>query len=553
MSRKNRNKHQKRNADGKPKPFVPPPTPPAKARAKSFDGYDNFLNRIGIYNNNTLSAGTYLFNYITKNRVVLEAAYRGSWIVGQVVDTVADDMTRAGIDITTNEGEDDIKDIQAKISRLQIWQSMNSVIKWGRLYGGSIGVVQIEGQQLDTPLNIDSIAQGQFKGIAVYDRWMLNPVMAPLIQSGPEIGLPEYYQITTWATASDPNNPRPSSAIPVHHSRVIRYLGIELPYFQAIIELGWGESQLERFWDRLIAFDNVTMSAAQLVDRANLRTVGVDGLREIIAAGGEAQKGLEAMFEMMRLMQTNEGLTLLDKNDTFASTAYTFSGLADIILQMGQQLSGASGIPLVRLFGQSPQGLSATGDADIRMYYDNINAQQEARLRKGFELILQVMWRSTYGKAAPKDLEFTFTPLWQMSALDKATIAKTNTETILGAFESTLIARPTAMKELRQSSGDTGLFTNISDEDIDDAEKEADNPPMPAKAELPKKPLTLLPGGKATTEEPKEDVVQNLDGKNTMWSIPPIPARTASYVLDAACAIHPPSVWDRIKQWLFGR
>lgn len=442
---------------------------------KTVDGFDNFVSRVGLNNNNTLSQSIYTFNLITRNRIQLEAAYRGSWIVGQVVDTVAEDMTRAGIDINTNEGEDDIKDIYSMMSRLKIWNALEEGIKWGRLYGGALGIIQIAGQDLATPLNLETIGKGQFQGLAIYDRWQLNPIVNDVIHSGPDMGLPRMYQIIS--DQSTGTGMAMSMYENVHHSRVIRFDGIKLPYYQAITEMLWGESVLERMWDRLISFDNATMSAANLVERANNRTVGVEGLRDIIAAGGKAQQGLEAMFAMMREFQTNEGLTLLDKNDTFATTSYTFAGLADVLLQFGQQLSGASGIPLVRLFGQSPAGLSATGDADMRIYYDNINSQQESKLRTAFDKILLIMWRSTFGKPAPDDLDFTFTPLWQMSAKEKADIARTTAETVTGTWESGLIDKETALQELRQSASDTGIFTNISDEDITEAEGEA--PPMP--------------------------------------------------------------------------
>lgn len=513
MSRKNRKKPSTPSA-----PAVNPPTTKvtvdamkvfaaqdkAAARALVADGFDNFVARLGLRNDNTLSAGTYEFNLVTRNRIKLEAAYRGSWIVGAVVDSVAEDMTRAGIDVTSNEADEDIEDFQKAISRLQVWQSICSLIKWGRLYGGALGVIQIKGQKLDTPLDPETVGEGQFQGVVVFDRWQLNPVLFDVIDSGPEMGLPRFYQIVSTPAQSSPTAPTPTGQVTVHHSRVIRYTGIDLPFFQAITEMMWGESILERLWDRLISFDSATMSTANLIERANNRTVGIEGLREIIAAGGEAQKGLEAQFEMMRTFQTNEGMTLLDKNDTFDAKVYTFAGLDNILLQFGQQLSGATGIPLVRLFGQSPAGLSATGDADIRMYYDNIKAQQEAKLRTPFEALIRVLWRSTFGKPQPKDLNFQFVPLWQMSATDKATIAKSNTETVIGAFEAGLTPREAAMKELRGFSGDTGLFSNITDEDI--AEAEAEEPPIPDQA----------PGEEADPEkdpkDPKEPV-KNLDAQ----------------------------------------
>lgn len=463
------------------------------AKFPTSDGFDNFMSKLGLNNNNALSAGTYEFNLITRNRLLIEAAYRGSWVAGMMVDAIAEDMTRAGIEITT-ENQENIKKLKSSMSRHQIWSSLASVIKWGRLYGGALGVMQIEGQDLATPLNIDTVGKNQFKGLVPFDRWQLNPIIQDPITEGPNMGQPSRYQIV--------NNPNPSPGTStgggiidgmktVHHTRCIKYIGIELPYFQAITEMMWGESVLERAWDRLISFDNATMSAASLVDRANLRTVGVDGLREIIATGGAAQQGLEAFFELMRRMQVNEGLTLLDKNDVFEQTSYTFAGLSDMLLQFSQQLSGATSTPLIRLLGQSPAGLNATGEADLRMYYDNINAQQEARLRNPMDDLLKVEWRSTFGTAPPADLEFSFKPLWQQTPTEKATNAKTNAETVLGTFDSGVIGRATALAELRASSSNTGVFSSITEEDIESAE--SDPPPLPDQPGEEKEPDSKKP------------------------------------------------------------
>jgi uncharacterized protein len=459
----------------------------AAVRAMAKDGYDNFLNRVGLNTPNLLSGGTYEFNLVTRNRTLLEAAYRGSWITGRVVDSVADDMTRAGVSFTTKDDED-VEVFQKKLTRLAIWWSLNLLIKWGRLYGGAIGVLQILGQDLSSPLNLDSIGKGQFKGIAVYDRWMVNPVMSPVISTGPNIGLPVYYQLIATPQSYDPSAQPATGLLNVHHSRCIRYTGIDLPFFQAITEMMWGESVLERLWDRLISFDNASLSAAQLVDRANLRTVGIENLREVIAAGGDAYEGMLKFFEAMRQFQDNEGLTLLDKNDVFASTAYSFAGLSDMMLQQAQQVSGACEIPLIVLMSQSPAGLGDSGDTDLRIYYDNVKKQQEAKLRNPLSSLFEVMWRSTFGKPTPDDFDFDFVSLWQETKAEKANTAKTNTETIIGAFQSDLVTKPAAMRELRDSSGETGLFSNISDEDIAEAEAEPEEPPIPDASVIPGKP-----------------------------------------------------------------
>ena len=174
------------------------------------DGFDNFLSKLGLNNDNALSAGTYEFNLITRNRILIEAAYRGSWVAGMMIDAVAEDMTRAGITITTAEAkgsgkEGTLREFRHNMTRLQIWSSLCSTIKWGRMYGGSIGVLQIAGQDPSTPLRLETVAKGQFKGIVAYDRWQLNPLIQQPIEEGPNIGLPSLYQIVNDPREMTPN------------------------------------------------------------------------------------------------------------------------------------------------------------------------------------------------------------------------------------------------------------------------------------------------------------------------------------------------------------
>lgn len=441
------------------------------AVAQAKDGFANFTARMGMGAQNVLSDGIYTFNLLTKNRVQLEAMYRGSWIVGSVVDSVAEDMTRAGVTIKGEDDPESIQKMQSAMTKAGVWGSLLEAIKWGRLYGGALAVINVDGQNTSTPLKIETVGKGQFKGLRVYDRWQLQPSMDAIIQEGPDAGLPEYYTIISDLATGK------LSSVKFHYTRVIRHIGIQLPAYQAIVEQFWGESVIERLHDRLVSFDTATSGAANLVQRAHLRTVQIEKLREVLAAGGKAEENLLTMFHHMRMLQTNEGITLLDKEDNFEAHSYTFSGLSDVILQFGQQISGATGIPLVRLFGQSPAGLNSTGESDLRMYYDNINAQQNSRLREGLMLVLRVLHMSLFGKPAPESLDFDFTPLWQTSQKEKVEISKGVVEAVTKAHQEGVIDTPTAMKELKQSADYTGIFSNITEDAITEAENEP--PPMP--------------------------------------------------------------------------
>lgn len=444
------------------------------------DSFQNFAARLGLGAGSQHDQSTYGFDLLSRDRLKLEAMYRSSWIVGQVVDVVAEDMTREGINIRGLDDPEDANKIQQKLDDLEIWNELTNAIKWGRLYGGAIAVMLIDGQDVSTPLDVNTVGKDQFKGLMVLDRWLVLPTLQDLVtEYGPDFGKPKYYDVI--ADSLGLSNQK------IHYSRVIRFDGVDLPYWQRVAENLWGQSVIERMIDRLTAFDSTTMGVAQLVYKAHLRTYKVKGLRAIIAAGGKAFEGLVKQIEQIRLWQSNEGLTLMDAEDEFATHSYSFAGLDAVLLQFGQQLSGASQIPLVRLFGQSPSGMNATGESDLSNYYDNINQQQERRMRSGLGKLLQVVSLSVLGKSLPESFTFDFASLWQMDDVQKADVASKITDAICKAEEQGLISTQSAMKELKQSSEITGIYSSITDEDIESAD---DSVPKPGEVNESDPPYT---------------------------------------------------------------
>ena len=468
----------------------------AKLNVLTGDSFQNMAAQLGFGTNNQSSASRYGFHPISRIRTQLEFAYRGSWVVGVAVDAVADDMTRAGVEIHSGLKSNSIEKLQIAMQRLAIWNKMNETIRWSRLYGGAIGVMLIDGQLPQNPLKEDRVGRKSFKGMYVFDRWQVEPSLNDLVtEAGPDAGNPRFYKINS----NSPVYPN----CQVHYSRCVRIEGIELPFNQRQSENLWGMSILERLYDRLIAFDSATVGAAQLVYKAHIRTLSIEKLRELIALGGKSYQAVIAQVGFIRQFQTNEGITLLDSTDKFEAHQYQFSGLGDMLLQFAQQVAGALQIPLVRLLGQAPAGLNATGDADFRNYYDGIRAAQEARLRRPMDTMLRVLARSELGSALPDDFSFTFAPLWQMSATEKATLAELITGTVSQAYENGLIDKATALEELRNSSRLSGIWTSITDDLIAAAKLE---PPVPM-AESAAPPGSEPPAPAATATPPLQSSV----------------------------------------------
>jgi phage-related protein (TIGR01555 family) len=486
----------------KPRVKVAAGSSPERLGSLTHDNISNFVARIGVSQPNQLAASSYGFHPISRISQMLEWAYRGSWIIGAAVDAVADDMTRAGVQMNSETDPDDIEKLQAAMHETLLWQQLNETIKWSRLYGGAMLVMQIDGQDMATELDPESVGLGQLKGFVVIDRWMVQQTFNDLVMDyGPDYGMPRFYDVISTA----PFMPR----MRIHYTRVVRMDGVRLPFRQKLAENGWGMSVVERLYDRLIAFDSGTMGAAQLLYKAYLRTYKVNGYRTLIGAGGELTEKFVKSMDLMRMMQSNEGMTVIDKDDEFETHAYSFAGIPETLMILGQQISGALGIPLTRLFGQSPAGMNATGESDMRNYHDMINAGQEARLRRPLTRVFEVIWQSELGKAPPDTWGFVFRPLVQLNEMEKAELAERDTATIVSVHTAGIISTTIALKELKQSSIITGRFTNITDEDIKDSEEAP--PPWeqpPPGAMLPGAGGAKPPGGEGLPGLPKPPTVE---------------------------------------------
>ncbi|MCP9270497.1 DUF1073 domain-containing protein, partial [Xenorhabdus sp. XENO-1] len=137
----------------------------AKKPVRTADGYNNFTAKLGGYTANIQTGGTYLPGYISRNRTQIEFAYRSSFLVGAAVDAMADDMTRKGISISSKMKPDAKGQLETLWEDIGLWDELNNTLKWSRLYGGALLVLLIDGQDIATELNPETIKEGQFKGV----------------------------------------------------------------------------------------------------------------------------------------------------------------------------------------------------------------------------------------------------------------------------------------------------------------------------------------------------------------------------------------------------
>ena len=447
-------------------------------RMPARDAFSNPMARLGAGTPNLLDSTYYPMQRLTRNYQLLNSLYREHWIMRRIIDVVPSDMLKNWITITTEVDPELLKRVDLELRRTQLIEKIKHGLKWGRLYGGAIGIMVIKGQgnNLSEPLDTERMVPEDFCGLLIFDRWNgVEPSMT-LVEdiTDPEYGMPAYYTVTDTVSGK---------SVSVHYSRVVRFVGDELPFWESQSEQLWGASVIESVFEELKKRDNVSWNIAQLTFMASLRVLKMNDLGQMLAASDEAsQKELYNTIQAQNWLMSNMGLQVIDAADGIESHQYTFGGLSEVYQQFMMDISGASQIPATKLFGRSPSGMNATGESDLQNYYEMIGQEQESKLRPILNKILPVLCMSVFG-AVPDDLDFDFDPVSEPSDQERSDLAKSGTENVVAALNAGLVSKRTALKELKQQSERTGVWTNITDQDImnasDEIEEEGEMGGMP--------------------------------------------------------------------------
>lgn len=445
--------------------------PPQPIRSRALDAFTNMLARLGAGTPNLLEGTEYTAERMTRDFATLNALYRESWIVRRIVDVIPADMLKNWITITSGIEPAVEKKISLALRRTQLIDKLKRGMQWGRLYGGALGIMLVkhQGNDLTTPLRLDYIMPGDFAGMLIFDRWNGVSPSSELVDdvTDPEYSYPKYY------TISDPTN---GGMVQIHHSRCIRFPGNLLPYWEELSELQWGASVIEPIMDDLKKRDNVSWNIAQLTFMANLRVLKMEDLGQLLASTDAiSQQELYNTIQAQNILMSNMGLQIMDSKDSMETHQYTFGGLADVYQQFLMDIAGAAEMPVTKLFGRSPAGLNATGESDLQNYYDMIAEKQESYLRPILNKVLPPFIISTLG-SMPDDFDFDFDPVAEPSDKERAELAKTGTDNVVAAFNAGLISQRMALQELKQQSERTGVWTNITDDDIAKASETVEVP-----------------------------------------------------------------------------
>jgi len=347
--------------------------------------------------------------------VTLQALYEQDGFAAAIIDCVPDEALRQGLEVTTgDEGADAL--LAAALTRLGAREKLSEAWAWGRLYGGgALFVGADDGRQPPETLDLASVRSVRF--LTVLEARDLTPSQWVTDPLDPNFGDVEVYRLAR-SGGGGGNDSRE-----VHASRLIRFYGARTTQRRRAQLGGWGVSELQRVYDKLQQFNATFAAVGELLQDGSQGVFKVKDLFELMS---EDRRGdLKTRMETLDMSKSVAKSILVDADtesyERVESTA--MAGYPDVLDRFALWLAGAARIPATILMGQAPAGLNATGDSDIRWFYDRVRTQQQNILAPAVLRLSRIVCAAKDGPTGgviPATLTPTFPPLWQMTDAEKA-------------------------------------------------------------------------------------------------------------------------------------
>ncbi|NTS31282.1 DUF1073 domain-containing protein [Phyllobacterium sp. BT25] len=380
-------------------------------------------------------------------------AYRFTWLGRKIVDIPAQDAVRKGRDWQADQKQIGI--IEAEEKRLGFWQKLYEVQIKARLWGGAALFIGTGDPDLTEPLDIERIKKGGIKYLTVLNRRDITAGPIEQDVTAEWFGKPSWYEVTGATTF-----------LRIHPSRLCIFVGNAHPDpLLAGVNTGWGDSALDSVITAMKQADSTAANIASLVFEANVDVFKTPDFMSSLA-DPDYEARIIRRFSLAATMKGINRALVMDASEEYERKTISFSTLPEVMQTFLQMVSGAADIPVTRLLGQSPAGMSATGESDMKNYHDRISSMQNMEITPAIHRLDECLMRSALG-ARPEEVFYSWAPLEQMSEKQLAEIGKMNAETAKTLVDSGIFMgqelRTVVTTQLVESSFYPGLDQVVAD------------------------------------------------------------------------------------------
>lgn len=422
--------------------------------------------------------------------------YAGDGVGTKIVDTLPNDMIRAGWSFT---GDEDGK-LNKVMKDLKVPAHFNRALKWARLFGGAIIVLDIgDGLPYEQPYDWQK-GKAPIKGMRVFSSART--------------------EMTTFDFSADPQSPwfediehhtikrLYGTPFKVHASRCIVFRNwhpVPDTMNQSGYELKvryWGLSTLQAIFSQVSGFGTFYQGISHLGQEVTIGKYTISNLDQMVA-----ENDLKSLKNRMRIIEEQKSLlhaVLLGKEERYDRESLTFTGIPDVMAELRLVVAAVSGYPVTKLWGSSAKGMNATGEGDTRDYYDHVGAEQVNILEAPLLRLAQILNASMGAPVKQEELAVKFNPVWTPTAAETAQMQKTVADTDIAYLNAGILHEEQIFNNRFKNGWTPGY--NIEGEWIEPEEPEVDED---MQAQL----LAAAKGGKPTPRVPAAKQAPNPKGE----------------------------------------
>lgn len=430
------------------------------------DGWSNILTGVGMAGMDKAQAA-YL-TYATMTELEAETLYSADDVAATIVDTLPDEACRQWLTVTSDvDGLG--ADLDKAMDAIKAPSALNRAWKWGRLYGGAAALINVDdSKDLGLPLDLNQVRE--LKSFIVLTRWELQAGTIDTDIFSTRYGMPLTYRLSPKAGNTTDVGQE------IHHSRLIPFLGVELPMRQQQQNQYWGDSVLNRPRAAIRNYQTSNDAVATILQEFNQGVFKIKGLADMLL-NGEDDAVLKRLTIVALAKSVARAVVIDADSEEFNNIGAAVTGLPDTLKTVSMRLVTASRMPHTKLLGESPSGLGATGESEEKTWNDYVSNQQESLLRPAVQRILDILIASKNGPTKGKPVEnlhFEFVALKQPSQKEIIADRKAQAE-IDNIYITNNVVDPSEIRKSRFGSGKYSHETVVELE-MERKDPETENP-----------------------------------------------------------------------------
>jgi phage-related protein (TIGR01555 family) len=412
------------------------------------DGWNNLITGLNISGRDKRTGAN--FQAFAISPTDCEEFYRGDDLAARCVEIPAREMTRKWLDVLVQDDDagfskDAQEGIAEEFKRLDVQEQSRESLKWASVFGGTALLVGAADGAEDAlePLDMNKIQSVEW--LTLLDARECIAVNWYGDVAAPKYGQPQVYRIQPLTLDLGASSMLASESLSrlelkglfsdskrigkglvryVHESRIIRFEGVRLTRRQMRRQRGWGDSVYVRLAEEIRDFQSSFDNIAQLLTDVSQAVYKIKGLAEIIGSAQGSQMFMARLQALDAARSTIRAL-VMDEGEEFERKGTPLTGIADILDKFMLRLAAAAELPVSLLMGQAPAGLNATGDSDIRFFYDRMSSMQERELTPPLTRLSNILFAAKEGPTRgrlPKKWQIVHRPLWQLDDQQQADV-----------------------------------------------------------------------------------------------------------------------------------